>query len=188
MAICNNPIMSGMRGRVGNLVFKRRGNKTIVCAAPKTKSKNRKPTIQESIRQDAFYKAAKYAGWAMQNPDLKELYATKARKGRTAGNVAFRDAYLPPEINEINASGYLGKAGDMIRIEAIDDFKVISVKVSIHLANGQLLEEGNAVEDISFCYWIYFISIPNNSLRGTTIQVSAEDLAGNITIRSEQIL
>ncbi len=188
MAICNNPIMSGMSGRVGNLIFRRRGNKTFVCAAPKTKNKKRSPTSQQSKNQLTFHKATRYASWAMQHSSLKELYEKKARKGRTALNIAFRDAYIPPEIRDIYAESYLGKPGDMIMIEADDDFKVISVKVSIRLAGGELLEEGKALEDVNPVYWVYFTSFPNNSLPGTTIQVMAEDLAGNITIRTLQLL
>ena len=91
-----------------------------------------------------FASCIAYAKKAIKNSELKAAYQAAAKDGQTAFNVATSDALNPPEITTILTDNYQGSTGDNIVIQATDDFKVEAVLVSIHLATGELLEQGNA--------------------------------------------
>ncbi len=50
----------------------------------------------------------------------------------------------PPTVDSINLDGYRGKLGQVIRVKATDDFRVVEVKVTIRGPAGELIEEGMA--------------------------------------------
>jgi hypothetical protein len=47
----------------------------------------------------------------------------------------------PPVITAIDLSGYQGRPGNRIRIQATDDFAVVAVRVLIRTSDAQLLAE-----------------------------------------------
>jgi len=103
------------------------------------------------------------------------------KKGQSAYNVAFRDARYAPEVTAINAKGYTGRAGDLIFVQAKEDFMVTAVKVSIYSASGELIEEGNAVTDDIL--WMYQATGINSEIEGSKIVAKAYDLPGNEGVR-----
>ncbi|HJU45874.1 MAG TPA: hypothetical protein VJ647_03775, partial [Chitinophagaceae bacterium] len=49
------------------------------------------------------------------------------KRGRSAHNVALQDAFNAPEILGIIRQGYQGRIGDIIVVQALDDFRVTGV-------------------------------------------------------------
>ena len=187
MATVIDPLLKGFRGRIGDLIYRTRGNKTFVYAAPLPRKEKPETTARLQNHRSLFKDAVVYAQSALKDPALHERYKAVTKNGQTAFNIAVRDFYSPPEINEIETRRYLGKTGDIITIKASDDFEVSTVMVSIQSAGGKLLEMGEAIPAIKKYKWCYHISRPNKAVPGTIIVVEAKDHPGNSTTRQVKI-
>ena len=173
--ITRNDITEGFTGMIGKqIVFKNRRGTRYAAARPET-NKKRKPTAGQKKVQDKMLRCNDYAIAAIKDPQVKEAYAAAAVGGQTAVNVAFKDAWHAPIVHSITAQGYKGNAGDLIFVQATDDFKVASVKVSIFDENGIVIEEGNAMQD--GLLWMY--TAVRNSDAAHRIVATAYDLPGN---------
>jgi hypothetical protein len=178
--IDDNLLVKFSRGNVGKqFVFKRRGESTHIAKMPAIK-KNAVVTNDQLKARDLFAAASLYAQGAMSSPVLKNEYQKKATGGRTAANVAFRDYLLAPVVTGIETDNYDGNLGSTVVVGARDDFRVASVKVSIHDAGGTLIEQGNAVLNaIDRSKWTYTATQVNASPPGCTVSAEALDLPGN---------
>ena len=174
-----NGLVMGARGNFGKqFVYKNRGNKTHIAVMPRATKVEATP-VQVGVRKQFIF-AALYAKAAMLNPEIKKQYQNKAAAGASAFNVAVRDYFKSPEVVGIDPSNYNGSVGSTLTIAAIDDFRVVSVKVTIKTAAGDLVEEGAAhlnPEDLG--QWIYTATADNATLVGTVITATAKDRPGN---------
>jgi hypothetical protein len=174
----DNVVIKGFSGSVGKqITFYQRAGKTIVGKA------RRKSAVAPSEKAIAvrtrFSASIGYAKIAMKDPATKSLYKAVAAPDQSAFNLAFRDAFLVPKVDSIDASNYHGQAGERITIQASDDFKVTGVTVSIHDPSGKLIEEGSASIDPNGADWV-FVSTQNlATITGSKITGRAKDMPGN---------
>jgi hypothetical protein len=84
-----------------------------------------------------------------------------------------------PVVKSINTQNYKGAVSDKIAVRAIDDFRVVSVRVEIYAANGTLLETGNAEQTTNGLDWTYTATQANNPLAGSKIKAIATDIPAN---------
>jgi hypothetical protein len=176
----DNFIVHGLSGTFAGLgTFHKRGRKTFL------RKIRAKPSVPDSKEQAAikkrFAEYIRYAKAAIKDPDIKAAYAAVAKPGRTAFNRAVTDASHPPKIGKIDTGNYHGQPGDYLIIEATDDFKVIAVQISIHNANGHLIEKGEAIMQINTNDWLYAVTVANEPFTGSKITATATDLPGNKT-------
>lgn len=171
--------MRGARGNFGKqFVYRKRGNETFLARMPI--QKDAPPTDKQESVRDQFAAASAYAQGAIADPELKKAYTKKAPAGTTAFNMAFRDFLKAPKVQTINTEKYNGAPGSTITVSAKDDFRVVSVTVSIYTADGVLVEEGEAVMNPLFRHkWTYTAKQNNASLAGSKIKVTARDLPEN---------
>ena len=162
-----NIITYGASGLLGNVVFRQVRGKVFICKRPEPTDKP--PSAAQLACRERFSKAQRYAGAAIRTPHLKAYYSTGGDS--SAYHAALRDAMEGPEIRSI-------RPGQTIGINARDNFKVQSVWVVIVLANGELWEEGAAVQTHTF-EWTY--AVKRLPVADAVLYVSATDLAGNIT-------
>jgi hypothetical protein len=175
----DNFVMSGTRGMIGKqIVFKERAGKTYVSAPPEV-DENRKPTPAQAIIRQRFRKAITYANAVVKDAALKQAYFEAAKRGQSAHNVAFLDAYHPPEIITMITQAYCGEIGNLIIIIAKDDFKVKDVTITIYNASNELIERGAAVANRDGLSWQYACTRQNTNIAGSTIIAVATDLPGN---------
>ena len=178
----NNLIMRNTRGMLGEqIVFKRRKGTRYVAAPPEI-DENRTPTDNQLTHQERFKKASDYANKAIKDPDTKKAYERVANRKQSAQNMAFRDAFYPPEILSVITQGYIGSIGNIIVINAKDDFKVTSVSLSISNADGKLIEEGEAIANKDGMLWVYACTTGNSQVKDCSIQVCAFDIPGNKSV------
>jgi hypothetical protein len=178
MAIADdNVVTRGYRGRIGNLIFRRWGKKTVVSLAPDVA--NRKWSKVQKANRLRFRDAMAYARKALGDPDKLKYYRKKAKGMQTVWNVAVADYMKKPQINEIDVHNYKGQAGNTIRVAARDNFQVAGVILSIVDAQGFEVEGGMAVE-MPNGNWIYKAMEPNPSWHGGRIVVRITDLPGNV--------
>jgi hypothetical protein len=169
-----NALIDGLSGSIGELVLKRARSGTTYVARKPTFPDNRQFSAAQLAHQRRFKAAAAYAKQAAQT---EPIYAALAKKtGQPAYNVALADAMHPPRVIEIDASGYSGKAGEVIRVQAEDDVQVTRVHVAIYDARERVIEEGDADSDHAGQWWTYATQTMEVS---GNIKATAYDLAEN---------
>jgi hypothetical protein len=173
-----NVLIKGLSGTVGKLItFRQRAGKTIVG---KSRRKNAGPLSDKALAVQARFKSSLgYAKIAVKDPAIKQLYEAVTGADQSAFNLAFRDAFLVPKVESIDASNYRGAAGERITIRATDDFKVISVMVSILDTLGNLIEAGDASVEPNGADWVYHSTQKLPAITGSKISALAKDLPGN---------
>lgn len=128
-----------------------------------------------------------YARTVKNDPDIYAAYKASARNGQSAYNVALADSFNAPEIREVHTDGYTGKAGDKIRVRAVDDFLVKAVHVSIVSPDGSLLEEGPATANGNGFDWYFAAKKANPAVSGSRIRTEVSDMAGNTAMQETQL-
>lgn len=181
MAYVNNSIITGkFRGLLGKeIVFREWAGKTVVAKAPK--GRKGAPSTKQAELQERFLFATQYAKAIISNSDqsMAEAYAAVLRPRQNVYSRAVEDYMSSPVVKSIDTRNYKGNIGDAILVRAIDDFRVVSVRVEIYAADGLLLEAANAVQDINGIDWTYTVSEVNNLLTGCKITAIATDVPGN---------
>lgn len=162
--VVDNVIVEGLSGKLGNQIVIRRlrDGRTIVCK--RADFSRRKLSEAQKEHHKRVRQASAYAKPAsLSNP----LYAQLAEGTmKNAYNVAMGDWFNPPVIHR------LGRYGAAVRIWATDDVQVAGVSVSVLDENGEVLEQGEAVQGRGD-WWEY-----SPSAAGKVV-VEARDLPGN---------
>jgi hypothetical protein len=178
----NNIVTQGLSGKLGDtMVFRQRGEQTIAAKAPIARGPDGTPP-QLAARQK-FQQASIFGKAVSADPIAKAPYQALAKERQTAYNVAVADFFLAPDIQEIDVSNYTGQAGETIKIEVTDDFKVQSVKVYIHNEDGSMVEEGDAKQEQDSTEWIYTTTTINTNLSNDKITITASDIPANLASR-----
>ena len=174
----------GLSGKIDTFVYRQRNGITVVS----------KPPVHTRLVSDAqggirstFKRAVIYAKAALMDADTRMLYASKAKPGQSAFNMAIADFFLSPVVGEINISGYTGQPGSIIKVESYDDFKVASVLVRIEKSNGTLIEDGNATLSGNGLDWEYTATTANGSLTGSMVIITATDRPGHSIVKQKTI-
>ncbi|MEJ1239714.1 hypothetical protein WBG78_16375 [Chryseolinea sp. T2] len=177
--IKNNPLLKGVSGKIGdNIIIKeyKDGRRVMQNKPKKRKTNSRK----QRDHFENFRLGVEYADEQLKQPAVRELYERRAKgTNRTAQNLIVRDFLLAPIIHAIELPNYTGAPGEVIRIRASDDFKIVSLSVTIETENGKILEKGEAQLRGKKGLWRYFTTVINANLAGTVISVVAIDLPHN---------
>jgi len=177
-----NPIITGLSGKLGNLVFRKKGDRIIMAKAP---ANNSEPTEKQRTHRGRFMKAASFAKGQLQNPEAKALYdAIAKRKGHdSAFAAAIQDFFNAPEVTEVVLTGYKGNINDSIFIHVTDDTSVTSVTVEIVATDGSVVETGDAIVDASGLFWTYKAVAANADFATSKVKVTVTDRPGNKTVK-----
>lgn len=170
----NNIVMYGASGKLGNqIVFRQgKGGQTIIATKP---AAGRNFNANQQAHHEAFREAIMYAKSAKD----ETIYLTKSQgTTMTAFNAAVADWFNKPEVLEINIDNWTGAAGQTIRVKAQDDTQVAKVHVQITDANGNLLEEGDAVASDGL-WWNYTTASVVADPATASVHATAYDLPGN---------
>jgi len=90
-------ILKGATGTFGDMVFRQRNGKTVICKRPKAYPPK---TPTQVANQERFAKANAFAKEAIADPVKKAQYQKRAKEGQSAYNVAFVDAFRGAEISD----------------------------------------------------------------------------------------
>lgn len=176
----NNEVMFGARGKVGNLViFKNYHGRTIIS---KVRTKRDHPTYtpNQELAKERFREGVYYAKSVLQDEVLLNFYKPFEKGPIKVYNLALADFCRPPEIKHINIDDYQGNIGDKLTVRAIDNFKVVEVKVIITKADGELIEAGSAEQAANGVDWIYSATV-HTTEADVVIKAQATDTPGNVT-------
>lgn len=176
-----NPVLEQIRGKVGDLVFRRRAEGVVVSRNP-GRSGLVPSAGQEAVRE-RFRLAALYGKAVYADPAEKEVYLAAARKkGASAFALAVSDFLHAPAVDEIDLTAYTGLAGEAIVVRASDDFEVARVSLVLRAGDGTLVERGPAAFERGA--WRYATTVAAPVGQPVVVEVTASDRAGNKTVES----
>lgn len=172
-----NPILERIRGQVGDLVFKRYEDRTILSR--KADPSGRPPSPAQAAHRERFKQAALYGRMVLADPDARTFYEGEAEERHVPlFSLTIADFFNAPEITEVDVSAYHGAKDDPIGITATDDVEVARVEVTITTADGTAVEAGEAVrEDGHWRYTATKAVAPGTDVR---IGVRAFDRPGGV--------
>ncbi len=162
--VVRNPIVQGISGAVGKLVFRQMPDgSTYVSAKPDFS--RRKFSEGQKEHQSRFQRAVAYARDAAKSqPIYGELAAGTIK---SAYNFALSDWFNPPVIHCVE------RKDGLIRVEASDNVMVTKVVVTILDVEGNVIEKGEALK-VDERWWEYVAGMEGK------VAVEAWDLAGNV--------
>ncbi len=181
--VYNNIFIRGLSGSLGDQFVIRKGKagNTIISAKP-TFDSNRDFNDTQLAHQDAFREAIAYAKTAKNNP----VYIAKAEgTTKSAFNLAVADCFSPPQVLEIDASGWTGAIGQSIRVKVQEDIHV--ARVHLIIDNGQrtvntgqetIFEQGELVRSDGL-WWTYTTTTQIPMSPAPRVLTAAYDLPGN---------
>jgi hypothetical protein len=141
--------------------------------------------MQENSRA-RFRIAVAYVRSVRQQPHVYAIYKTAAQiKRKRPCDLALADCLNPPQIGDVELSAYTGQPGQLISIEAFDDFEVASVRVVIRDLNGTVLEEGDAApKPTPKSHWEYTSTAEVPAGKTVSVEIRAVDRPGNRTSKT----
>ena len=173
-----HPLLSGLSGKSGGLVFRQIGGKVVIAQAPTPTEVA--PSEQQLARQALFRAARLYAKAVLADAYQRRAYEARARAARRrADQLLISDFLNPPKIDSVDTAEYHGLPGGVIRVLATDDLEVASVEVTIATAGGMVLERGAAtnIHDV----WLYSAGTTAPDGERLTITAVAKDRPRNET-------
>ena len=176
----DNVITKKYHGMMGGIVFRCRGDKSIMSKRPDcsrvVKTKAQKANMKR------FAAAIIYGKKVLSDPILREKYEKKKKMYQSIWNAAISDFMSRPKVQTIDVKDYKGLPGNEISISALDRFKFEAVIVTILNILGQVLESGRAVAMplSDGMEWVYKATVMNPSLKGSKVVVRVTDLPGNV--------
>jgi hypothetical protein len=186
--IYNNNSTFGVHDTVNQFQYYERHGKQLV----------RKPGVRtapfsagQKNQQSKFKEGVRYYNSIKHDAAMMLAYRKKAGPGQTAYNVAVADSMNAPVIESVNINGLIAQTGLQISVIAKDDFRVAEVRIRIEDANGNVLEEANAIPiaigTTDNFNWVYTTTAAGVAVVGNKVSVTARDLPGNF-ITKEKII
>ncbi|MBC8334063.1 MAG: hypothetical protein ISR59_12995 [Anaerolineales bacterium] len=162
-----NVIIKGLSGRIGNLVFKQYGDKTVVSQRPEH-DPNRRPTPGEARQRGRIKDAAAIAKSILATEEGKVYYqAARIRLGKhSAYHTAIYDFFGAPEIRTVK----LG-ADNSLLIQVSDNVGIREVRIEIEGETGFAAPLNESADSL----WRFQIS----ELDDREILIRAKDWMGN---------
>lgn len=175
-----NPVLRGISGSVGELLFRQVGDETIMGMKP-----DRSHLVASEAQlahQQRFREAAQYGKRALANPEKQAVYAAAAReRHQPIFSLVVADFFNEPVVDHVDTSGYTGQAGQVIGVQAQDDVLVQAVSVTLTDGNGVVLEAGAAqVDPEDNGYWTYTTTASANGAALVRIGAAATDMPGHV--------
>jgi hypothetical protein len=183
MAISFKNVITRMySGRVGDIVLRNYGGKSVMAKRPDCSKVVKSPAQLEN--QKSFARAVKYSKGVKNDPQRSESYNEKKKKTKYKDvyHAAMSDCLTKPKVKKVDLVSYRGQKGNVISILAWDKFMVETVSVMILNNKGQLVEKGPAVSRLYSANreWDYLATVENVDYKSCRILVQAKDRPGNI--------
>jgi plasmid maintenance system killer protein len=169
----DNILLQLVRGTIGKQLTIYERNGQIIMAKKRGPSK-KKPTQKQLEARLKMTIAAARAQVMMADPEVKAYYASLAGPGQNAYNIAVKDAYRSPEVQNIRLED------QEVVVTAKNEFRVAAVRVEVINAEGRVTESGPAILGWNGIDWHYkATALP----AGGKVIVVAENLPGYDTVK-----
>jgi hypothetical protein len=183
----DNAITKNYHGMMGGIVFRCRGDKSIMSKRPDCSKVVKTKAQKDNMKR--FAAATIYGKKVLSDPRLREKYEKKKKMYQSVWNAAISDFMSKPKVDAIDVKDYKGLPGNEIRISALERFKFVAVIVTILNILGQVLESGRAVARplSDGMEWDYVVKEINPSYKGSRVVVRVVDFVGNVVQESISI-
>ena len=180
-----NPAFDEIRGRFGNLVFKKLRDREYMAHMPDLTGRT-VSDAQKAVR-DKFRRAAWYGKAVIADEQARQLYEDLAKsRNQALFSLIMQDFLTDPRIEEMDLSGYSGQTGEKIFVLATDNVEVASVRVAISRESGEPIESGAAVKDAADpVRWMYTTTSSAPPGAPVKIQVSVTDRPGHTVTKTQ---
>ena len=169
-------------GRVGDIVLRNYGGKSVMSKRPDCSKVVKSPAQLEN--QKSFAKASKYSKSVRNDPQRSEDYSETKKKTKyhDVFHAAMSDCLTKPKVQKVDLNNYRGQQGNVIRISAWDKFRVQTVSVMILNKMGQLIEKGPAAARpfSGNREWDYVATVENVDYQGGSVEIRVTDRPGNV--------
>lgn len=166
-------LFAKVRGSLGKQVSIYQRNGQTIMAAKRGKSTKKPSTKQLEVRRK-MKEASAYAKEIIKDPEVKAYYQSMAGPGQNAYNMAVKDAYHAPEIQDITVAD-----DNTVVVTAKNEFRVAGVQVKVYDKAGALIEQGHAIPKGVGIDWHYQVAVLP---AGGKIAARIEDLPGNSVV------
>ena len=183
MAISFKNLITRMySGRVGDIVLRNYGGRSVMAKRPDCSKVIKSPA--QLANQNKFAKAVHYSKAVRIDPQRSEEYSEQKKKTRYKDvyHAAMSDCLTKPKVKKVDLKIYRGQPGNVIRISALDKFRVETVSVMILNKTGQLIEKGPAVSRMfsGNREWDYIAMVENVDYQGGSVEIRVTDRPGNV--------
>jgi hypothetical protein len=180
MKVVLNPMFEQASGQLGELVFREMRGKTVISRKPVYA--NNEPTAGQAAHRERFKQAVAYGRSVLADDNVRPLYEAVAKERNVpVFSTTIADFFNAPVIHHVDVFGYSGNIGDTISILASDDFGVAKVHVAISDDQGNMIENGEAVETAAGSgQWHYTATVQGQPV--VKIQVVAMDRPGGTAV------
>ncbi|PWV48979.1 hypothetical protein [Chitinophaga sp. S165] len=169
----DNILMQLVRGTLGKQITIYERNGQIIMAKKRGPS-TKKPTQKQLEARHKMTIASMRAHIMLEDPQIKAYYQSLAGPGQNAYNMAVKDAYRSPEVQNIRLEE------QEVVVTAKDEFRVAEVEVKVIDADGVVTESGRAILGRNGVDWYYkAAALP----AGGKVIVVAKSLPGNRTLK-----
>lgn len=172
-----NPVVRFIQGKMGDVVFKRKGDGVIMSR----KAVSKQPPSKAQLAQRKKFKEATLYGRLVSADPVRKVDYFERSQGlqKPMFSLMIRDFMNAPVVEFVDVSQFTGKVGDEIVALADDDFGVVAVTVQVLGENDRLLLEGEAVEEPAGSRrWVYGVE---TAVEGAvSVVVKAKDRPGNV--------
>lgn len=132
-----------VRGRIGPLTYRKTEHGNVLS---QFSARTNAPTAAQLQVREQFRAASAYAKRILADPELGPRYAlAAAAKGMKPRPFAVRDFFNEPVVQLIDVSEYHGTVGQVIKVQAFDDFEVTGVDVAVLDGENAVIFQGAAV-------------------------------------------
>jgi len=171
--VVNNLLLESLRGTIGRQLTVYERNGQVIAAKKRTPTK-KKPTQKQLDARKRMANAVYMAQAMMEDPEIREMYAAMAGPGQNAFNIAVRDAYHAPEVQQVKVEK------DTVVVTAKNEFRVAQVKVTVVDSQGEITASGKAELGRNGVDWYYKVDqLPP----GSRVIANVRDLPGNETLK-----
>ncbi|PWV53450.1 hypothetical protein [Chitinophaga sp. S165] len=169
----DNILMQLVRGSLGKQITIYERNGQIIMAKKRGPSR-KKPTQKQLEARLKMTIASARAQLMMEDPQIKAYYQSLAGPGQNAYNIAVKDAYRSPEVQNIRLEK------EEVVVTARNEFRVAEVEVKLIDADGVITESGRAFLGRNGVDWTYkAAALP----AGGKVIVVAKSLPGIQTVK-----
>jgi len=176
----SNHAVGDLERTVGGLVYVHRADGTVIVR----QLGQRKAGWNSGQRasQSRFREAQAYVKRIKLDSGEYAFYKAEERvQHKRACDLAMSDYLSAPVIQDVDASAFHGVSGDVICVQARDDFRVVGVEVSIEqIDDGTVLESGGASVAGDTGIWRYMTQLNYGVGTSVRLDVTAVDRPGNI--------
>jgi hypothetical protein len=181
----NRTLIESISGAIGDLVFYRdaEGNLIVQHKGKRTKP----PSVPQVAHNDRFKLASAYGNRVKLDPALSAEYRPLCHGRMAPYHAGLRDFLNPPAVGAVDLQSFSGQPGQLIRIVATDDSRVLSVQVLLrHATSNTILEQGPAGLSVVVDQWLYTTTTAIPSGTPILVEATAADRPGNLGVAKVQ--